>query len=212
MKIDLLNQPFSREEVREREGHRGQRLAYIDVAAVIRRLNEAFEHMWSFEVIEHHVRDGEVIVLGKLTAGGIVKSAFGGTSVTVDRVGDVVSIADDLKAASSDALKKAASMLGIALDLYGGQREVREPRAESPQRERPPGRSRPLMPTERITARQLGALHSACRDHGLTRGDLESLAQDRTGKRELSQLSRIEASALIDELRSGGNGAAPQHA
>jgi hypothetical protein len=176
-------------------------LRYVDIAAVIERLNEVFEHEWSFDIVEHQVRDGEVVVLGRLTAAGITKSAFGGSAVTTDRVGNVASIADDLKAASSDALKKAASMLGIALEIYGGQRETGTPATRSDHEHRADTRSRPLLPQERVTARQLGALHAAGREHGLARGDLEALVTDRTGKRELGQLSRVEASTLIDELR-----------
>ena len=63
--------------------------------------------------------DEEVAVLGKLSAGGVTKTVFGGSSITRAReTGEPVSISDDLKAGASDALKKACSLLGIGLELY----------------------------------------------------------------------------------------------
>ena len=117
--------------------------------------------------------------------------------------GEIVSVADDLKAASSDALKKAASMLGIALEQYGATRDAGVSQRSGASRQPPP---RPLLPQERVTARQLGALHAAGRRQGFAHGELEALVSERTGKRDLSALSRSEASSLIDELRMNGNG------
>jgi hypothetical protein len=55
----------------------------------------------------------EVIVIGQLNAGGIVKSQFGSSRITrAKETGDIISLADDLKAATTDALKKAATLLG----------------------------------------------------------------------------------------------------
>jgi hypothetical protein len=34
--------------------------------------------------------------------------------------GEIISLADDLKAAATDALKKAATLLGVGLHLYNG--------------------------------------------------------------------------------------------
>ena len=61
----------------------------------------------------------EVIVIGQLNAGGIVKSQFGSSRITRAKdTGDIISLADDLKAAATDALKKAATLLGVGLHLY----------------------------------------------------------------------------------------------
>lgn len=209
MKVEALTRPFPRETLKTRPGRNGRPVEYVDVAAVIDRLNEAFEHVWSFDVEKHEVHENEVVVLGKLSAGGVTKCAFGGASVTMTEDGEVVSVADDLKAASSDALKKAASMLGIALEQYGAARDAGASQRSSVSR---PSPQRPLLPQERVTARQMGAIHSAGRRQGFARGELEAFVSERTGKRELSELSRTEASALIDELRMNGNGATAHHA
>jgi len=201
MKKDLLTRPFRPEQIKQRKGHHGQMLSYVDVAAVIGRLNETFDHEWSFEVVQHEIQQGEVIVLGKLTAGGIVKTAFGGSGITTDKVGDVLSVADDLKAAASDSLKKCASLLGIALELYGGSKD-RQP--EQPQTSLPAPRPRPLMPQERVTSRQLAALHSAARRTGLEKRDFEALLEERVGHAVLNELSRADASRIISELSGNG--------
>jgi hypothetical protein len=59
------------------------------------------------------------LVLGKLTAAGIVKMQFGASQVTRDRESKaLISLGDDLKAAATDALKKCATFLGVGLHLY----------------------------------------------------------------------------------------------
>jgi hypothetical protein len=210
MKVEALTRPFPRDSLKTRPGRNGRTVEYVDIAAVIDRLNEAFEHVWSFDVEKHEVHETEVVVLGRLTAGGMTKAAFGGSSITMTDDGVVVSVADDLKAASSDALKKAASMLGVALEQYGAARDAQTSRRQPSATNSAP--ARPLLPQERVTARQLGALHGASRQRGFARGDLEALVEDRTGKRELGHLSRAEASSIIEELRLNGNGASTHNA
>jgi hypothetical protein len=189
-----LTRPFEPHQIRQRPGQHGRTLSYVDVTAVIARLNEACDE-WSFEITEHQVMDGEVIVLGKLTADGVVKTAFGGSTITIDKAGAVVSVADDLKAAASDALKKSASLLGVGLELYGGQVPANPPQ---PERRAP-------ATGNRLTSRQLAAIHAASRKAGMSRASLAAMVQDQTGKTDLAHLSRTEASNLISEL-SGSNG------
>src|SRR5206468_12895170 len=79
----------------------------------------ALDGAWSFEVTHHAVRDGEVVVRGKLSADGIAKMQFGVSQLTREKgTGAVVSLGDDLKAASTDAMKKCATFLGVGLHLY----------------------------------------------------------------------------------------------
>ena len=89
---------------------------------MIQRLNDAFEADWSFTITHHEIlkEAEEVIVIGELKAGGIVKSQFGSSRITrAEETGDIISLADDLKATATDALKKAATLLGVGLHLYG---------------------------------------------------------------------------------------------
>ena len=212
MKKDILTRPFGAEQIRTRPGQHGKTLSYIETHAVIARLNEGCD-AWSFEIISHEVQDGEVIVVGKLTADGIVKMAFGGSEVTVDKAGRVVSLADDLKAASSDCLKKAASLLGVGLELYGAPvpreaGQVRPVTTDSNGSNNEP--TQMPAPNDRITSRQLAAIHAACRRYGVTRGQLGEIVGEQFRREHVEQLTKREASTLIDRLSiepGAGNGA-----
>ena len=118
---DILERHFEPEQIKQREGHFGKMLGYIEGHAVIQRLNDAFESNWSFSVTEHDILEatGEVLILGQLSAGNIVKSQFGSSRITRNRqTNEMVSLASDLKAAATDALKKCATLLGVGLHLY----------------------------------------------------------------------------------------------
>ncbi len=198
MKRDVLCRPFPPEQIRQREGQGGKLLSYVEAHSVIARLNEGCDE-WSFEIVEHQILDEEVVVVAKLIADGIVKMAFGGADIARDREGRPLSIADSLKAAGSDALKKAASLLGVALELYGaGPAEPtpgRSARAPSPE-----------SPNDRLTSRQLSAIQSIARRRNLGRGHLTSMLEERFHKGDLGHLSRREASSLLSELTEA-NGA-----
>jgi len=119
MKRDLLEQPFPQSVIKTRRGSFGKSLSYVEGAEYIRRLNDAFDSAWTFEIVEYKQLGKEMMVLGKLTAGSVIKMAFGGSSITTSRdTGELVSQVDDLKSAATDALKKACSLLGIGLHLY----------------------------------------------------------------------------------------------
>ena len=123
MNRELLEKPFGPEQIKTREGSFGKTLEYVEAHTVIQRLNDAFDGEWSFEIVEQKVLEqtDEVLVLGQLKAGNVVKSQFGSTKITRSRQsGEMVSIADDFKAAATDALKKCATMFGVGLHLYGG--------------------------------------------------------------------------------------------
>ena len=197
MKKEILCKPFPPELIKERAGPRGKKLRYVDVHAVIERLNEGSDN-WSFEVISHQILDSEVVVLGRLTIDGVTKSAFGGALISFGSDGQPISVGDELKGAASDALKKSASMFGIGLELYGGKTVAQQLET------RPAARPR-ADPTERATVRQMAALQGAARRRGLTKDRLSSIVHARTGKSELADLNRTEASNLISEL-SGTNG------
>ena len=197
MKRDLLTKPFAGEVIKERAGPHGKRLRYVDVHTVVERLNEGSDG-WSFEVVSHQILTDEVIVLGRLTLEGLTKSAFGGALITRGDTGQPISIGDDLKAAAADALKKSASLFGVGLELYAGK-----PNSEHTENRETP--RPPANPTDRATVRQMAALQSAARRRGLNQDRLSAMVRARTGKVDLAQLDRHEASNLISEL-SGTNG------
>lgn len=107
-----------------RVGPGGQKLAYVEGAWVIRQLNLAFGWDWDLEIRDREVitdpdgRPQEVVVLGRLSCRlpdgrVVVKEDFGSD---VFKAG--VQAGDVFKSAATDALKRCARALGIALDLY----------------------------------------------------------------------------------------------
>ena len=199
MKREVLCRPFPPELIKQRQGQGAKTLSYVETHAVIARLNEGCD-AWSFEIVEHQVLEEEVVVVAKLTADGVVKMAFGGTSITRDRDGRPISIADDLKSAASDAIKKSASLLGVGLELYGGGPL---PPAPIPQQQHAP---RAAQPSDRLTGRQYSALQSITRRQNIGNDDLAHMLEDRFKKAELGHLTRREASSLLSELtNANGN-------
>jgi len=138
MNRQLLEKPFDPAQIKQRKGRNGM-LDYVEGHSVIQRLNDAFEGAWSFEVLDHKIfedRD-EILVLGKLSAEGVVKMQFGTTQITRERDSkEIVCLCDDLKAAATDALKKCATFLGAGLHLYG-ERSARRTGREGSNGQRP---------------------------------------------------------------------------
>lgn len=90
---------------------------------IINILNQVFGWDWNFRILDQQAGKKQVWVRGELTVRAsdhvITKGQFGGADIKYSRQSnEPVSIADDLKAAASDCLKKCASMLGIAGDVY----------------------------------------------------------------------------------------------
>ena len=121
----VMEQRTPPDAIRTRRGRGGRDFRYVTHAYVTRTLNQAFGWAWDFEVLDTRIvpesDPKEVIIRGRLTVrtknGTIVKEQFGSSQVKRSG-GQITSLGDDLKAAGSDALKKCASLLGLALDLY----------------------------------------------------------------------------------------------
>jgi hypothetical protein len=112
--------------VKWRVGPGGLQLAYIEVSYIIDILNLAFGGDWDFQIIDKDIGKKQIWVMGRLTirlsGRVIVKENFGSSSIKFSKGSqEVIDLGNDLKAASSDALKKCASMLGIASDVYSGK-------------------------------------------------------------------------------------------
>lgn len=112
--------------VYKRKGRGGQMFDYVTGSYVTKSLNYIFGWNWDFEVVEHGTQGDQIWVKGKLTVRGnkpgevIVKTQFGRADIKyLKNTKTPVDFGNDLKAASTDAMKKCASMLGIASDIYG---------------------------------------------------------------------------------------------
>lgn len=119
--------------IKQRAGRGGQTFNYVEVGYIMKMLNSIFGFGgwdWEYTLVESlsfpHTK--QIVVTGKLTVKifrdetlitTITKTASGGKDIAVPKGGgDPIDLGDDVKSASADALKKAASMLGMAEDVY----------------------------------------------------------------------------------------------
>lgn len=193
MERDILERPFEEELIRTRSGHFGANLSYVEGAEYIKRLNEAFDGVWSFNVDEYKVFEREVVVTGKLTAGGVTKVAFGGATIKrSSHDGKTLGLADDLKAAATDALKKASSLLGLGLHLYGD--------TKTDERKEEGGSSIASLGPVALTDRQLRAIIAISRALGWSPDALRQHSLDAFGLPP-DELTKTDASVFIGELQ-----------
>lgn len=124
----IAKQKTPKEAIKFRDGPGGLKFKYVEHAWVTEQLNKAFGHQWDWRIMENELKENEAIVRGRLTVwdgqgNKLVKEQFG-TSQIRRAQGRPLSLGNNLKAASSDALKKCASLLGLALDIYRSEEEV----------------------------------------------------------------------------------------
>ena len=226
MNREMLEKPFDPSQIKQREGNFGKMLDYVEGHSIIKRLNDAFEANWSFAIIKHDIlqETDEVIVLGELSAGGIVKTQFGSSKITRAREsGEMISLSDDLKAAATDALKKAATLLGVGLHLYSsdGRPSKRQPTSDGKnsagsnanrkydRNDRNRGgngenggnrsRSNNSQGNGRISSKQHKYILDLMKEQGMTKSTLNQQCVQAYGS-VLAHISRQDASSLIDEL------------
>jgi hypothetical protein len=225
MNRELLEKPFDRNQIKQREGNFGKMLDYIPGYAVVGRLNDAFEANWSFAIMKHEIvkETDEVVVLGELSANGIVKTQFGSSRITRSReTGEMISLADDLKAAATDSLKKAATLLGVGLHLYSNdghpagkqQNSSKNPSGSETnnnygRNDRNRGgsggnggnrsRGSNTQGNGRISSKQHKYILDIIKDQGVTKSQINQQCVQAYGS-VLAHISRNDASNLIDEL------------
>lgn len=117
------------QHIYRRKGKGGQVFDYVTGHYVTKILNFVFGWNWDFEVVTHGKEGDQVWVQGKLTVKDdkghlIVKSQFGRADIKykkdqTHKPENMVDFGNDLKAAATDSLKKCASLLGVASDVYG---------------------------------------------------------------------------------------------
>jgi len=121
--LSLLTQKTPPQFVKRRPGPGGVELDYVEIGYVVNLLNQVFGWDWDFHILDQQIGRTQVWVRGELAVRAkdclITKSQYGGAEIRFNRTtGEVLSIADDLKSAVSDCLKKCASLLGVAGDIY----------------------------------------------------------------------------------------------
>lgn len=199
MNRELLEKPFDPGQIKQREGNFGKSLDYIEGHSVIQRLNDAFEAKWSFSILKHEIlkETDEVVVLGELRSGNVIKTQFGSSCITRNReTGDSISLADDFKAAATDSLKKCATLLGVGLSLYNGEKPGRQNNGANGGN-RHSGNGGNGNGNGRLTSKQYEYLVRLNNNLGKSRSALDTHCLEAFGT-VAQYLSKADASALIN--------------
>ena len=109
--------------IKKRPGKGGGQWEFVTGGYVKKCLNLMFGFDWDFEVVKFEVIGKQAIVLGRLTCRSgdrtIVKQQFGRQDIKYRKdTNEPMDLGNDLKGATTDALKKCASEIGIASDIY----------------------------------------------------------------------------------------------
>jgi len=128
---------------------------YVSGEQVVTRLNEALGVFgWNFEVLSHlHDLDAdEIIVQGRLRAYDensgqwVTRDQWGSQKINRRKDGSILELGFDYKGATTDCLKKCATLLGVALYL-SAKDEAGPPQArEVSQQNSATARNKPIAP------------------------------------------------------------------
>ena len=123
--LNLILNNTPKKYIKERPGKGGGTWSYINVIYITKVLNLTFGWDWDFEIVDEQILKTQVVVKGRLTCRvkgtEITKMQYGRKDIVFKKGTDEpLDIGNDFKSASSDALKKCASLIGIASDIYGG--------------------------------------------------------------------------------------------
>lgn len=154
--IDFLTSPTPEEYTNFRPVGGGRKVKYIFGHYFIQKLNDAFGFLWSLDVPEWKQDGNHLVakvVLDINIPGShrkvvhpdgrieevwydpieIRKTQFGGQEIKryssqsgKYKPGDIIDLANDLKGAVTDGMKKCGTQLGIGLDIYAGRIEAEE--------------------------------------------------------------------------------------
>jgi hypothetical protein len=134
--INIILSKTPKKYIKTRPAKGGGTWDFVSVSYITKCLNLMFGWDWDFEIIDEQILDRQVIVKGKLTCRvgdrQIVKMQYGRKDIVKKKNSDIpLDVGNDLKAAASDSLKKCASSIGIAADIYGGD-DFKEVKVSSP--------------------------------------------------------------------------------
>ncbi len=198
MSVDVLYREFPAVAIKERTVGGGRKLSYVEGHSVIHRLNEATGNRWDLSVraIDQMQIGTQTIVRAHvaLSIPGLGTREHIGVQAVADRSGE-----DLVKGAITDALKKAATLFGVGLHLYGPDYEAGEVAHAAPP---PPAVVREAvrsavkrMPEAGKDTPMVKSLREIVANRGLPAGALEAISMSVSG-RELGELTVEEGRDL----------------
>lgn len=198
---DILQRPFEKELIKQRKGPGGKQFAYVEIQHYLRRLNEAFGHEWSLEIVRREQYEDQVIVEVKITAGNVVKMGLGGAVILRRKDdGSMVSLADSFKIGEADAVKRAARLLGVGAELYLDPPESDAWQQDTSRTGLPfPADGESLARNGRVTTAQLNKLQELVGELGSEWSSFRQWVRETRGV-NVEYASRSVASELIGDL------------
>lgn len=177
-----------------RPGKGGQKWEYVTGAYVQKVLNYVFGWNWDFEIIKQELIGDkgaeQVITLGVLTvkdAQGheIKKTQNGRKDVAYKKDSKIyLDLGNDYKASATDCLKKCASLLGVASDIYAKQ-EFKEIKQEAKQEQPRTIESKAEPVSSKLTTPHEKALHDLllyALSKGATKGQEKKFIEETIGE------------------------------
>ena len=210
--VERILKPTEKELIKWRKIGGGKMAPYVTGSAFIARLNECFGFLWSYEVVETIKEGEHIVTKGRLTfeipglkettiadngatvireiqSIKVIKEQYGGAEVKrykeasgKYKAGDMLDLANDYKASSTDAMKKCAVAAGLFLDVYSTLDD-----SESP------GNSK------KATKDQLAAIMLRGKRLGWTEEATASWVKEQTNL-EMEDLEPLDAMGLIPKL------------
>lgn len=211
---DILRRPFPREAIKQRVIGGGRKADYVEGHAVILRLIEATCNQFDVRVVNLNLGDTLVTATVELTIPGLGTRQHIGVQKVNPNGGE-----DLVKGAVTDGLKKAATLFGVALDLYGEDYEAHsDPADNQRQPNRQPNRQpSPTPPAEKtaddhqtLTDLQNRRIHELKKTLAIENTGFTAALSKYFGKVAVGDLTRREADALIAKLETQQQKQAPQ--
>ncbi len=152
---DVITRRLPPEKIKQRPGGGGMTFDYVTPDTVIDILNEAFDYQWDMRIFDSRKEETTVIVGIELQVRSedgtpVVKQQFGSCEITRG-----LGVGEAFKGAASDALKKTATLFGVALELYQDDDVTvpSVPRKPTTPPATPPAPRAPAQPTTPVAAR-----------------------------------------------------------
>ena len=191
---NLIGATTPKDKIKQRPGRGGKTFDYVETGYIVELLNKTFNGLWDFEIDQQEVGQTQVWVKGKLTVWlssemKISKTQFGGSDIKKTQDGKPIDIADDLKAASSDCLKKCASLLGFAKDIYWKEKTNSTSTTQTRSANDVVGVGHP-------TEKQINYINALCSEKGVDREEIKK----KYGVESMKDFTYEQGQAVIKEL------------
>lgn len=211
--LQILHQVTPEQHIHKLPANAGAKanLPFVTGGYMKHMLDRLTGGLWSFEVKEKGNTAGQIWVLGRLNLykedGSILifKEQFGRANIKYKKgTQDALDIGNDMKAAATDALKKCASELGIARDIYAANEFIEAEIVDASDVEdletapEAPKEKGPVKVDEDYKTYVSELLNKV---HPITFNRMKFVA-DTTGKISLEKLADIDWKILCAELES----------